>query len=117
MGRRAFVGASWPRLRALRPSFRIALLFLLTVISAAAASAQTNPVVIENQLPGSTGWEPDLDHVGTDAVGQIKGYTSAVSVNKGQTISFHVSVNPAQTFTLDIYRIGYYQGLGGRFMQ
>src|SRR5439155_6629276 len=26
-------------------------------------------------------------------------------------------VNPAQTFTIDIYRIGWYQGLGGRLLQ
>ena len=28
-----------------------------------------------------------------------------------------MSVNPAQTFTIDVYRIGWYQGLGGRLMQ
>ncbi len=77
----------------------------------------TNPIVIENQQPGSTGWDPDMDHVGTDAVGQIKGYASVVSVNKGENITLYVSVNPAQTYTIDIYRIGYYQGLGGRLMQ
>ena len=55
--------------------------------------------------------------MGTDAIGQIKGYASAVSVNKGQNITFYVSVNPAQSYNLDIYRIGYYQGLGGRLVQ
>ena len=28
-----------------------------------------------------------------------------------------MSVNPAQTYTIDVYRIGWYQGLGGRLMQ
>ena len=28
-----------------------------------------------------------------------------------------MSTNPAQTFTIDVYRIGWYQGLGGRLMQ
>ena len=49
---------------------------------------------------------------------QIKGYACrAPAWNKGQSISVHVTVNPAQTFTMDIYRMGWYQGLGGRFMQ
>jgi hypothetical protein len=38
-------------------------------------------------------------------------------VNKGQTISFKISVNTPQTFTIDVYRMGWYNGLGGRLMQ
>ena len=69
---------------------------------------------------GSLGWQ--LGGVygrpyGTDAVGQIKGYASAVSINHGESITFQVSVNPAQTYTIDVYRVGWYQGLGGRLMQ
>src|SRR2546429_9593602 len=45
---------------------------VLFVLFLATAGAQTNPIVIENQQPGATGWDPDVDHVGTDAVGQIK---------------------------------------------
>jgi hypothetical protein len=53
-----------------------------------------------------------------DDVGkQIKGYASATSVNKGESITFYVTVTPAQQYTIDVYRIGYYQGLGGRLMQ
>src|SRR5436190_116905 len=32
------------------------------------------------------------------------------------SIDFKVSVNPAQTYTIDIYRLGWYGGLGGRLM-
>ena len=81
---------------------------------------QSNPVVIENQQPGSSAWQlGDLygRPVASDSSGQIKGYASATSVNKGQAITFHVTVNPAQTYTIDVYRIGWYQGLGGRLMQ
>src|SRR2546426_5979402 len=45
------------------------------------------------------------------------GYASATSVNKGGSINLHISVNPAQTFTMDVYRMGWYQGLGGRLLQ
>jgi hypothetical protein len=62
-----------------------------------------NPIVIENQNQGSTNW--NIGESGTDAVGQIKGYASAASINKGESITFYVSVNPAQTFTIDVYRL------------
>jgi len=35
------------------------------------------------------------------------------SVNKGENITLYVSVNPAQSYTIDIYRDGLVQGLGG----
>src|SRR5436190_12461001 len=79
------------------------------------AYAADNPIVIENQQTGSSGWQ--LATWVSDAQGQIKGYASATSVNKGTPITFYVTVNPAQTFTIDIYRIGWYQGLGGRLLQ
>lgn len=78
-------------------------------------AAQSNPIIIENQQPGTDQWQIDLRS--NDVDGQIKGYASATSVNKGEHISFYVSVNPAQAYTIDVFRIGWYQGLGGRLMQ
>ena len=46
----------------------------------------------------------------------IEGYCSRTSVRPGETISFHVNTNPASRFRLDIYRMGYYGGKGGRHM-
>ncbi|HKV61621.1 MAG TPA: N,N-dimethylformamidase beta subunit family domain-containing protein [Candidatus Acidoferrum sp.] len=80
------------------------------------ASAQ-NPIVIENQLPGTSQWQIPWGGVGSDATGQVKGFASAVSVNKGQNVTFYVSVNPAQNYTIDVFRMGWYQGLGARLMQ
>src|SRR5256885_12508809 len=34
-----------------------------------------------------------------------------------RSITFYVTVNPAQTYTIDLYRMGWYQGLGGRLLQ
>ncbi len=79
------------------------------------AEAQSNPIVLENMQPGTNAWI--LTTAGNDILGQVKGYASATSVNKGDNITFHVSVSPAQTYTIDIYRLGWYQGLGGRLMQ
>src|SRR2546427_8263977 len=81
------------------------------------AAAQSNPIVIENQQPGTSQWRIPVGSAATDGGGQIKGYASATSVNKGQNITFYVSVNPSQTYTIDVYRMGWYQGLGGRLMQ
>ena len=95
------------------------LLFLLLAsltLTPRLARAQSNPIIIENQQPGTSAWYIQ-GNTGSDSVGQIKAYTSATSVNKGQSITFYVSVNPAQTYTIDVYRLGWYQGLGGRLMQ
>src|SRR6266480_4953748 len=78
-----------------------------------------SPVVLENQQPGSGNWQMWLHGIApADDVGkQIKGYASATSVNLGESITFYVTVNPAQQYTMDVYRMGWYQGLGGRLMQ
>src|SRR5881392_2142438 len=78
-----------------------------------------SPVVLENQQPGSGNWQMWLHNIppADDVNQQIKGYASATSVNKGESITFYVTVNPAQQYTMDVYRMGWYQGLGGRLMQ
>jgi len=78
-----------------------------------------SPIVLENQQPGSGNWQMLLSshQPADDAVKQIKGYASATSVNKGDSITFYVTVTPAQQFTMDVYRMGWYQGLLGRLMQ
>jgi hypothetical protein len=90
------------------------LLLIFLIVTLIPAWGQ-NPIVVENQNSGSTNW--NLGDSGSDAVGQIKGYASAASINKGESITFFVSVNPAQTFTIDVYRLGWYGGAGGRLMQ
>jgi len=93
-------------------SLRLLLIFLIVPLIPAWGQ---NPIVVENHNLGTTNW--NLSNSGSDAVGQIKGYASAVSINKGESITFFVSVNPAQTFTIDVYRLGWYGGAGGRLMQ
>jgi hypothetical protein len=77
-----------------------------------------SPVALENQLPGSPNWGMWFGGMPADDSGkQVKGYASAASVNKGGSITLYVSVTPAQNYTIDIYRLGYYQGNGGRLLQ
>src|SRR5262249_54179953 len=44
----------------------------------------------------------------------IEGYCSRTSARAGETIEFKVSTNPPSAFTIDVYRMGYYGGTGGR---
>lgn len=44
----------------------------------------------------------------------IEGYRSRTSVRAGEAIEFFVSTNPASPFRIDLYRMGYYGGTGGR---
>ncbi len=124
-------GLPWMRL-AHRHKFVIACRVLATLVVIIAATKATpsysehaladtgnNPVVTENQQPGSNKWQLGLPgfRVADDVAKQIKGFASATSVNKGATITFRVTVNPVQSYTIDIYRLGWYQGNGGRLLQ
>jgi hypothetical protein len=71
----------------------------------------------ENERPGTRDWL--TTHVRVDPATKyrspwIEGYASKTSVRPGETIAFHVSTNPGSPFVLEIFRLGYYQGLGGR---
>src|SRR5438552_1636145 len=94
-------------------TFLLGLLAWTGPVAATPATAADNPVVVENQQPGTNAWQLG-SLVADDTNGQIKGYASATSVVQGSRLDLYVSVNPAQTFTIDVYRIGWYGGLGGR---
>ncbi|MEH2191990.1 MAG: N,N-dimethylformamidase beta subunit family domain-containing protein [Nostoc sp.] len=70
-----------------------------------------NPIYLENLNAGTTNWK--LDNRGSN---QIAGYASATSVNKGESLDIKVSLGQAGQYTIDVYRLGYYGGTGGRLM-
>lgn len=70
--------------------------------------AGANPIQDENAKPGTTAWKLPF---GRSTV--IEGYASLTSVNIGAEIRFYVSTT-ASSYSLDIYRLGYYQGKGAR---
>ncbi|HEX4566802.1 MAG TPA: N,N-dimethylformamidase beta subunit family domain-containing protein, partial [Vicinamibacterales bacterium] len=76
------------------------------------AQASQNPVEIENAKPGTTDWK--LTNPGWTS-GVIEGYADVTSVNRGGQIKFFVNTSDP-TYTIEIFRIGYYQGLGSRRM-
>jgi hypothetical protein len=86
-----------------------------------ADSKQTNHAVAEeNQKPGTTEWQLDKTKIDPGTKYRcpwIEGYCSHTSIRAGETLKVFVSTDPAAPFTLDIYRLGYYQGKGGRFIK
>lgn len=86
---------------------------LLTVATWSAARADTcapNPVACENAKPGNPESEWDIEGSGDDS---IQGYATDVSVNIGHSISFKIDTD-ARAYSIDIYRLGWYQGNGAR---
>jgi hypothetical protein len=69
-----------------------------------------NAIACENALQGNSATDWDLPS-GSDP--SILGYATDISVNQGDTVHFKVSTS-ATAYHLDIYRMGYYQGLGAR---
>jgi hypothetical protein len=70
----------------------------------------TNPVACENTRPGNPASEWDVSGAGSST---IQGFSTDISVNQGQTVSFKVNT-PASAYHLEIYRMGYYGGSGAR---
>jgi hypothetical protein len=75
-----------------------------------AQACGSNAIVCENNLVGNPSSEWDIAGAGDST---IQGYATDISVNKGGTVHFKVSTTTA-TFQIDIYRLGYYGGLGAR---
>jgi len=92
---------------------------------------EDNPIVLENKRQGTTEWQltspvsADTFNSNTYMAGDIdrrtnrcpalEGYAWPPSVNVGEPISFFVSTT-AVSYSLTIYRMGYYNGAGGRAM-
>lgn len=71
-----------------------------------------NAIQIENSQPGDPTWDDFASVASQDA---ISGYASPISVNHGQPVDFYVTTTAA-SFTMKIYRMGWYGGDGARLM-
>jgi hypothetical protein len=93
-------------------SIKIATVFLplILLLHSPVDVFAANPVQTENALTGTGNWV--LQNPATSR--EIEGYASLTSVNIGGTIKFFISTNGP--YTIDIYRMGWYGGLGAREM-
>lgn len=82
-------------------------------------SSRSDRVQRENQKPGTRDWmlkNTRIDLATKYRCPWIEGFCSDTSLRAGETIRFFVSANPASAFTIDLYRMGYYGGIGGRHL-
>lgn len=88
-------------------------LFLTVLASIRAFSSCTvpqNAIEAENCNPGNNSSEWQISGSGDSS---IQGFATDISVNVGQTVNFKIST-PATSYTIDIFRLGYYSGAGAR---
>jgi hypothetical protein len=81
--------------------------------------ADDNLIRAENAHAGTSDWL--LTKTRTDSKAkcrcrEIEGYCSRASMRAGERLDIMVSTAPASAFVLDLYRLGYYGGTGGRFL-
>ncbi len=77
-----------------------------------AQAASSNPIQIENSKPGTSGWNDFASDIAPDT---ISGFGSKISVNHGESLDLYVTT-VAPSFKVDIFRTGYYQGIGARLI-
>src|ERR1051326_5217766 len=85
---------------------------LIPLLFGPAARGLANYIQTENAKAGTTAWKITSPGYAT---GAIEGYASLTSVNRGGRIQFFVNTKDP-SYTMDVFRIGYYNGLGGRRM-
>jgi hypothetical protein len=100
----------------------LSCLLLILPWMAACSPPATNPnrILAENELPGTTEWLIDVPYDTCSLPDhrfcrrpQVEGYCSQTSYQAGDTVDLFVSTEPGAQYTIDIYRMGYYQGKGG----
>ena len=106
-----------PPIQSFRHRFSTSWLILMMCLGCALRAhsqcgSPANAIVAENCLTGSPSSEWD---VGENSSGDstIQGFGTDISVNQGGTIGFKIST-PARAYTITIYRLGYYGGMGAR---
>lgn len=79
--------------------------------------SRNNLIVAENKRPGTRQWmleKTRIDPATRYRCPWIEGFVSHASIEAGETIQFFISTNPASDFTIEICRLGWYNGDGGR---
>jgi hypothetical protein len=83
-------------------------------VSAGTTITAQNAIVLENQQAGTTNWQIADTQLAHNH--EIEGYGDATSINKGQALNLKVSLAQAGKYSIDVYRLGYYNGNGGRLI-
>src|SRR5436305_5398174 len=73
------------------------------------AALADNAIQRENALPGTGQWN-------AATTSRIEVYASQISAVPGAVVDVHVNTHPSARYRLEIYRLGWYGGAGGRLM-
>src|SRR5687767_7320474 len=113
----------------MKTSFLILMSFSIFFLRCSTKKEDTTPpegnnIVNENQNEGTTAWlikvpekhcnYPDHQYCRRP---EVEGFCSKASYFAGDTLNIFISTDPATSYTVDIYRMGYYGGKGGRLMK
>jgi hypothetical protein len=71
-----------------------------------------NAIACENSKNGTSPSQWDISGAGDP---NIQGFATEISVDRGETVRFKIDTNSGD-YRLDIYRLGYYGGLGARLI-
>jgi hypothetical protein len=110
-----------------RPHFKYLLQALVFSIccNVAVQLHAADSVAVENTKPGTALWQlsnpasmwgVNSTNASDYANAEIQGYASRPSINQGQSINFYARTINTNSYTLSIFRMGWYNGLGGRLM-
>jgi len=93
----------------------VLLLCALPNSAAASCASPANSIEAENCLAGTppAAWDIATHDAGDPS---IQGYATQMSVDAGGTVAFKVKTDAA-AYQLYIYRLGYYGGLGARYVE
>jgi len=96
-----------------RPGAARVILAAMFAAASLAAAAGPNPIQSENALGGT---EPSAWLQPPTPPTSIEGYASEISVLPGEQVHLHVSTNDGYRYTVELYRLGWYGGLGARLV-
>ena len=71
----------------------------------------SSQIVNQNKLPGTTAWKI----TSSPATGYIQGFANKTYAKAGDSVTLYIS-STTSTFRVYAYRMGYYQGKGGRLI-
>lgn len=83
-------------------------------------SPRSERIAAENRRPGTKEWQltnTRLDPGSKCRCSTVEGYCSRTSVRAGESLAIKVSANPPAPVVIDVYRLGYYGGDGGRHVR
>jgi hypothetical protein len=95
--------------RTRRLELLLACVASLLLLGSASSSAAANLVQQENAQPGTAGWARPLA-----PSQEIEGYAGADSAQPGDQVDLHVRSGPATRYRVEVYRLGWYDGIGAR---